>query len=256
MIKILFLFIMTINISLATYVKKDGLIDPASMIKYSSLEKCGSGCLKLPNMYNPNFHKLFDQMKDDLANPNHELKSDVVLCSSIVDDPETTEIDETKTQMQNCLEKEAAQVCPVSNSIHPYFVVRVADNSEVYCTRIVSYAQIPSGVKEVREDVVLKANYETAKALKDADDIAMNLALKSMNCGRRVKARMLVKNAVKGLNNGQKKQIVTLYKDIQSLLEAGSLDAAKEDIQAVTPDGLLITAGDITALIDEIDGCK
>ena len=253
---LLLLFIVVSNYSFANWAKQSDIANETISTVYVKKSLCGSNCLKIPSGFNSNFHKIFDVMMNDVANPNHELKSSIVLCNVITDDPLTTEIDETKTQEQDCIDKEIAQSCPVSDSVHPYFKVRVLDNSEVYCTRIVSYPQIPSGAKEVREDVILKANYETAKALKDTDDIAMNLALKSMNCGRRVKARMLVKNAVKGLNNGQKKQIVTLYKDIQSLLEAGSLDAAKADIQAVIPDGLLITAGDITALVDELDSCK
>lgn len=253
---LLLLFVVVSNYTFANWVKQSDIANETISTVYMKKSSCGSDCLKLPNGFNANFHKLFDVMMDDISNPNHELKSDVVLCSAIVDDPETTEIDETKTQMQDCLEKESAQVCGVSDSVHPYFVVRVADNSEVYCTRIVSYAQIPSGVKEVREDPTLKVAYDASEVARLADENLMNLALKAMNCGKRVKARLLVRNSPKSLNNGQKKQIVSLYKDIQSLLEAGSLEAAKEEINLVTPDGTLITSSDLTALVNELDSCK
>lgn len=90
----------------------------------------------------------------------------------------------------------------------------------------------------------------------EADAAAMASALKAMSCGRKVKARLLVKNASKGLNNGQKRQIAITYQDIDSLLSAGSLDAAREDILAVTPDGVRVKADDITALVAELDACK
>ena len=251
----IFIFIITSNV-FGNWTKQSDIENNTISTVYSKRSSCGNDCSKLPNGFNKNYHKLFDIMKNDIENPNHELKSDVALCAPILDDPLTVDIDETKTQMQVCLEKEIAQVCPESDSPHPFFVVRVADNSEVYCTRIVSYAQIPSGKKEVREDAALKAAYDTAKEIKKADDSLMKSALRTINCGKRVKARMLLRNAPKGLNNGQKKQIVTLYKDIQSLLEAGSLESAKTDIEAVVPDGTLVTSSDIIALVKELDGCK
>ena len=236
----LLLFVVVSNYTFANWVKQSDIANETISTVYMKKSSCGSDCLKIPSGFNKNYHKLFDVMMDDIANPNYELKSDVVAC-----------VDEA-----DCIAKESAQVCIASDSIHPYFVVRVADNSEVYCTRIVSYAQVPTGVKEVREDSTLKSAFDASELVRLDDETVMNIALKSMNCGKRVKARLLVRNSPKGLNNGQKKQIVNLYSEIQSLLEAGSLEAAKAEIQAVSPDGVLITSGDLTALINELDGCK
>lgn len=146
-----------------------------------------------------------------------------------------------------------AQVCDIDNS---YFTVRVADNSEVYCTKILGYEQKASGTKTVVENSSKKTNFEAAKSAKIAKEAAVVFALKAMNCGKRTIATLLVQNASKGLTKRQIKQMNKAYRDIKELLETGSLDSAKEEIEAVVADGTLVTEADKTALIAELDSCK
>lgn len=103
-------------------------------------------------------------------------------------------------------------------------------------------------------------------AKKSADDLtvaagalseaAIRAALKAQRCGRRVKALLLVRNAPKGLTNGQKKQLVSDHGTTIRLLDAGSLDTARAEILATPADGTIITEGDKTALVAELDNCK
>lgn len=94
-----------------------------------------------------------------------------------------------------------------------------------------------------------------AQAEKDMND-GIATALAAQDCGRVVKALMVVRNASKTLTAGQKKQIIQDYSTIIGLLDSGSLTTAKEEIDNTTPDGVRITAGDIAALSAKIDECK
>ena len=74
-------------------------------------------------------------------------------------------------------------------------------------------------------------------------------------CGERVMALMLVRNQPKNLTTAQVKQVVSTYSSIKSLLGSGSLVSAREEILAVTADGVLVTDTDKTALASEVDKC-
>ena len=82
------------------------------------------------------------------------------------------------------------------------------------------------------------------------------MAMKAQHCGKRVMALMLARNAQKGLSKPQRKQLVQTYKDIKNLLDVGSLDVAKDEIQAVDADGVLVTSADKTALTADLDSCQ
>jgi hypothetical protein len=81
-------------------------------------------------------------------------------------------------------------------------------------------------------------------------------ALRSMDCGRNSQAFLLVRNMRKGLTKQQTKQLVMAYAGIKGLLDTGSLDSAIEEINAVNPDGVVITAEDKTKMVEFINKCK
>jgi len=109
-----------------------------------------SECIRTIGNYNHNFYKSVAEQTDDVANPNFEAKSSAVAC-----------VDEA-----DCIQKELDQVCPVSDTDFKYVVIRVADNSEVYCTRIVSFPQIPTGKQVAVVDAGLKSTHDAGKLSK------------------------------------------------------------------------------------------
>lgn len=89
----------------------------------------------------------------------------------------------------------------------------------------------------------------------DADIQAMVDAKSAIDCGLKVKSRMLVQNASKSLTDTQKINILSTYSTIDALLSAGSLATARVEILAVTADGVMVTEADKTALVAELDLC-
>ena len=144
----------------------------------------------------------------------------------------------------DCLAKEAAQVCTIGK------VIRT--ESEVYCAVEVLKAD---GKKLVVSEEK-KAAREAAEAIKAQQQAALNAALKAMDCGKSAQAAMLVRNAAKNLTTTQVKQIVAAYAPIKGLLDTGSLQSAIEEIQAIQADGVLVTQADKEAIIAHINQCR
>jgi hypothetical protein len=141
------------------------------------------------------------------------------------------------------------------NCVDGRWALMDAEFTETWCNKITGYSQILSGRNIVIENATTKATYEAEQAAKAQMDGAISQAKAAMECGRTVKALLMVRNAPKGLSKGQIKQMVNTYAEIDSLLESGSLATAKDEIAAITPDGTLVTEGDKTALMAEIDKC-
>ena len=116
--------------------------------------------------------KTIDEMIDDVSSPVYT-KTNVELCTDEAD----------------CLTKESEKEC-----LDGEIVIRVAENTEVYCSKFIRYNQIASGNKIVIEDVDKKAVYESTEALIEADEMAMLAANESLKCGKKVIARMLLLN--------------------------------------------------------------
>ena len=90
----------------------------------------------------------------------------------------------------------------------------------------------------------------------DKTDDAIRAAIKkNMDCGQEVIQLIALNNAKKALSKGQRKQMVSTYTDIMNLLRAGVLEAAKDDIDAINPDGTITTAQDKIDAIAKIDSC-
>ena len=234
---ILFLLCFSVFANYIPQSKVDGNLHNGLTVS-SKIDRCeksySESCVKIPFDYNHNYHILIDEMIDDVSSPVYT-KTNVELCTDEAD----------------CLTKESEKEC-----LDGEIVIRVAENTEVYCSKFIRYNQIASGNKIVIEDVDKKAVYESTEALIEADEMAMLAANESLKCGKKVIARMLLLNSLKDLTKAQVKQFVKGYGDIKDLLETGSLESAREDIVASVPDGTVLTDQDKTIIIQELDGCR
>jgi len=203
----------------------------------SCSEKPGEQCICRPKGVDWHEVEKVDGEAPDFDQPIFAAKEDVESCDDEAD----------------CQAKLAAKVC--TNHATGFSSFFTLSPNEVYCTKQLGYVMVPTGLKALRFSQSKRDAWESSRAAKAADEAAIQAALKASKCGARVKARMLVQNASKSLSNGQKKQLVQTYSDIIQLLDAGSLSTARSEILAVTPDGSLVTSGDKTALVAELDGC-
>lgn len=147
-------------------------------------------------------------------------------------------------QYQDCDTKFAALVCAEGTAIKNY------DLLEVYCAKDVMKAT--KQFAHVEEKLTA---FHAKQAASAAYNLAELQALKAMECGKYVIRMMLIRNASKSLTTAQSKETITLYRDIVSLLEVGSMKAAKEEIQAVQVNEPIATEADKNALVDGINRC-
>jgi hypothetical protein len=128
------------------------------------------------------------------------------------------------------------------------------DNPQAYCFRLDGYEQVLSG-KKLQNNSTKLAQALAQEAARAQLEAGIQVAQRLRACGERVMALMLVRNQPKNLTTAQVKQLVSSYAGIKGLLESGSLNSAKEEIQAAVADGVLITNADKAALSAEIDKC-
>jgi len=96
---------------------------------------------------------------------------------------------------------------------------------------------------------------EAVEATARQKEAGLQIALKKIDCGKRVIALLVLRNVPKGLTPQQVAQMNTVYAPIKGLLETASLVTAKAAIEDVTADGLLITDGDKADLSAETQKC-
>lgn len=130
------------------------------------------------------------------------------------------------------------------------------DLLQVYCSKWIGYE------KKLQKTIALDSQklttWQSQKAIEASErarEVAIQTALKRIECGKRVIGLLVVRNASKTLTTAQIGQINTVYAPIKGLIDTGSLVTAKEQMQAITPDGLLITTEDKNDLIQEITKC-
>lgn len=177
---------------------------------------------------------IVDEMIPDESKPTYS-KNDIEVC----------------VDQSDCESKNASKTCTDSQET----VYMAQDFSEIYCSKLTGYEQKVSGRKVFLINLAKKAAADAADAAQLAKDSAMIAARKARNCGETVIDALLVQNASKSLSTAQIKSINTTYASIKDLLETGSLASAREEIQAVTPDGVLVVEADKTALIAQLDSC-
>jgi len=152
-----------------------------------------------------------------------------------------------KEETESCVDEADCQAELALKECEKGEAIYTLEPNEVYCTWI--------RPEQVMEDASLKATYEAEQAAKAQMTGAIAQAKAAMECGKNVKALLMVRNASKGLTTAQIKTMVNTYSEVDALLESGSLNTAKEEINAISPDGALVTEGDKTALVAEIDKC-
>lgn len=225
---------------------------------YMNSKKCelaySEKCHKVPFGYNHEYHELVDEMVDDETKPVYEAKSNIVACAAVLDNPATTEVDESKTLEQDCLEKEAAQVC---DTVNKYYAVRVQDNSEVYCTKFLHFEKKPSGKKIVGENAVKKSAYELNQITVNALKERKVLRRKSRIFGNDLIDEITIRNedrVVGGeLTLAQIDQLTILLNPITAALQIGSIPTAKKKILELSVDGTLVRQSDVDFAIGKID---
>ena len=214
-------------------------IKSRSVEAYSLKSDCerisGEACFDLGDLPSSVYSEV-DIEVDDTSKPNYS-KSEIEICLSIED----------------CDSKHAVKTCldPLEYSIKNY------DLLQVYCSKFLSYSK--KLAKSIALDSIKLSVYQSEQATKatlQAKEAAISYAQKLMACGNKVLAYMLVRNQPKLLTTMQVDQLVQTYAPIKGLLETGSLVTAKEKIQAVVADGVVVTEADKVALIAEIDLCK
>lgn len=213
------------------YMSKTKLLDCESSgrVTYFKVLDCSKSaldCVEIPKDFQCETFSDQGVLEDDLANPNYS-KSQVETC---VDNDDCI----AKTGLKTCTDVDEG-------------VVWTSSPFEVYCTKFLSYPQIT-----VMHVLIDSAKLPAWNALL-AKKAAMKQIFKMRKAGQSVIDVMVYRSAIKSLTIGQKKQILLTYSDIKELLEVGNLEQAKIEIQAVTPDGVLVTADDKTELIAEID---
>ena len=77
-----------------------------------------------------------------------------------------------------------------------------------------------------------------------------------IKCGESAVKYIAKNNVKKQLTKAQRKQMIKSYADILDQLKAGAVDLAKEDIQAVSADGIIVTEQDKTDIVNFITECE
>jgi hypothetical protein len=239
--KLLFLSLFFSITSMASNWMPVSKIQPGATQAYqleSDCMKSGEQCLDVgdePGLVKEGFASLTDVMGDDVENPIWAAESEVESCSG----------------QEECYSMRASKVCSGEPGMQ-IFVDEIY--TKVYCTKVVGYQQ-KAVAKALVKDLVGWSAHKAAKASAAALEAGISQAQALRQCGERVMALMLVRNQPKGLSTAQVKQLVAAYASIKGLLESGSLVSAKEEIQAVSADGVLVTEGDKSALVAEINKC-
>lgn len=155
-------------------------------------------------------------------------------------------------QVQSCVDQADCDSKFVVLSCSEGVAIKNYEELSVYCA--VNIMKIEG--KKLVESASKKAAYQAAQAQKAALAAADALAAKAMECGKSVQRLLLIRNASKNLSTTQVKAMVSTYSPVKALLDTGSLNSAKEEIQAVVADGVLVTEADKVALVAHLDACK
>ena len=240
---ILFTILLTFlipSITMANYVSKAILLSSdcdAVKTIYTRMSTCSQShddCIQLPEGYNCQTFSELDTEIDDLTRPLY-----------------------SQSSSEPCQDQESCQAILAEKVCSPGESALISESfTTVYCSSF----PIPAGyqkktVKMIREDQDKKASYDAIQVAQIARESSLSAKIRQMDCGRRVMALLAISNGKKGLTKNQRKQILSQYAAIKGMLDAGSLDLAKDEIQAISPDGVLVTEGDKTELVQEIDSC-
>lgn len=164
-----------------------------------------------------------------------------------------------KADTQSCLDQEdcdakfVALVCSKNN----YEKIKNYDLLQIYCTKLAGYEKKDKQV--ISLDSEKKAAYDLSLVQKQAEQLEeskIQIALKKIDCGKRVIAKLVVLNSVKELSTSQIATMNGTYATIKTLLETGSLETAKIAIESAVADGTIILKSDKTELVKTLESCK
>ena len=153
--KFLLLFLMSFSLFAGNYFPVEGVgnCETTSKTVFTKMDKClkhySKTCIDIPTSYNCAYHIAVDEIVDDVANPNYEAESNITTCED-----EAT-----------CSEALQTLTCETPE----HFKLIAQDYSRVYCTKILSYPQIPSGRKTVVVDEAKKAIFDEQKEEEEAE---------------------------------------------------------------------------------------
>lgn len=208
---------------------------------YMKKSKCeqaeGQSCFDVTNK-DPRYHVVETQTVDDLSNPIMKAPYNTGSCDDGVDCSE--KISEAQSN-DPC--DEGDHYTTEENDVLPGFTY--------YCTGIQGYEQIQKDV--LVEDTDAKASVLAADQAKAESAQKLQAKLKDMQFGQMVIAKFSIKSDEKGLSSSQRAQLANDFETIKRLLEAGSIQAARDTIAGISPDGTLVTSEDKTELLSEID---
>lgn len=236
--KYLLLIIVLFSINSFAGFVAESKINQCDRIDYTSPSTCqeseSESCYQVPNDSGEcGIFKLQDILIDDLSNPIWGSRSMVEPC-----------IDEN-----DCKARHEAKVCTDGRS--SFYSI---DDLEVWCNKIVGYQKIVTG-KEMVVDQTLKFQKDAEKAVAQAIANARSQVKALRECLAGVIDLLIIRNSTKNLTVEQVDQMVQTYQPIMALLQAVSGVTAKEKIQEVSADGVLVTENDKIALTQEIDKC-
>lgn len=186
------------------------------------------------------FYLLQSTEVDDLSKPIFKTQYNVDSC----DNPEECGV-LAVNKAATCTDAQGDYAGWAENTILPGY--------KVFCTGIEGYEK--KTVVDLALDAELQSQVLAADAVKTANETAMQTVKRRMACGKNVQATMVLRNASKNLTTEQVKSFAATYAEIKSLLDTASLVTAKAEVEAIAPDGTLVTNDDKTAIIQAIDAC-
>lgn len=235
---LIYLFLICSNLSFAENWLNHSKIKLESKEAYSLKLDCeknsGEKCYDLGD-YPAGIFSEIDIEVDDNSKPIYS-KNEIQPCSSV----------------ETCQAINATKQCSITGESP---IVRL-DTMEVYCSRFVGYEKKLE--KTISLDQAKLSAWESQEAIKAQarqKEDGVQLAIRKIDCGKRVIALLVLRNAPKGLSTAQIAQLNSVYAPIKGLLETASLVTAKEQILAVNADGVLITEADKTDLANETQKC-
>ena len=151
---------------------------------------------------------------------------------------------ETCVDEADCQAKLQLKTCSTQGASAIYTL----DPNEIYCT-----LETP---EHVGENASLKSSYDSSKATADAQKLALDSQVYDMDFGKKLYAGVMLMNKSNGLSKAQRKQLRNDLKDIRSDLFDGDICSAREDIDALVADEVLIKSADKSAILAKIDAYK
>lgn len=199
-------------------------INDCSRVDYISPNLCqekeGEQCFKVPNDSGEcGIFKIVDILQDDLSNPVWATRSMVEPCS-----------DET-----DCKARHEAKQCVDGRT--SYYSI---DDLQVWCNKIIGYNKIVTG-KEIQIDEALKTQKDAQKAAKTQIEAVIAQGEKARKDCQRVLDLIGGFNLLSGASQGNIDSMVETFALAKQHLQDGRPGRAKEAIQAIPVDGVIVT---------------